>query len=221
MAPERQRQQDLINSGALNNIGSTRQAEPELDNVEEVFKTYMGKLVQRLVERIDGAGPDGKEISASGRLSESVKFKYTVKGQQYTGEISMADYADWRDKGVRGISAGNKNTTSPYSFKFVPPSANHVAAIEQWIKDKNDLSVVEAPKGLDRIVKKHNTRLNDIVKQRHSLAFAMAYSSKQKGIMPANFKKGALDDIMPEFTQEMAKALAKDVTITLNLSNLL
>jgi hypothetical protein len=208
MASEAQKQGALLNSGFLNTLGS-KDPGLRLDGVEQVFVKYMGKLVQRLVSRIDQAGPDGREVTASGNLSSNIRFEYTHIGMRYTGNVFMPDYADFRDKGIQGLGADNQNTTSPYRFKFRHPSKKHVAAIEQWIKEKNNLAIVTAPKGL-----------TDIVKEQKSLAYIFAASARRKGIKAANFKQGAIDDILPDFARELSAALGKDIAVSIKLSNL-
>jgi hypothetical protein len=208
MASEGQRQQDLINSGFLDNLGS-KDPGLQLDTVEQVFVKYMGKLVQRLTDRIDQAGPDGREISATGNLSSNIRFEYTKSATRYVGQIFMPDYADFVDKGVRGLGGDNRNTTSPYRFRFLRPSKKHVAAIEQWIKDKNNLAIVTAPKGL-----------TDIAAQQKSLAYIFAASARRKGLKATNFKRGVLDDIMPDFARDIGKAMGKDIAVSIRLTKL-
>lgn len=209
MASEAQRQQELLNTDFLDRLGSGKGNGPKLDAVEEVFVKYMGKLVQRLVDRVDKRGPNGREISASGNLSSNIRFEYTRNGTKYVGQVYMPDYADFVDKGVQGVGPENRNTTSPYRFRFLRPNAKHVAALERWIADKNDLSIITAPKGLA-----------NLVTARKSLAYAFAASARRRGLKATNFKRGALDDILPDFTRELGAALGKDLTTSIKLSNL-
>lgn len=208
MASEAQRQQQLLNSNFLDTLGTARNIpDVGLDQVEKVFVKWMGKLVQEIVKKIDEVGPNGREISASGNLSSKTRFEFTKTGTTYTGLVYMPDYADFRDKGVQGVGPGNQNTTSPYRFRFRNPSKKHVAAIEQWIKNKNNLAIITVPKGL-----------TDIVSQQKTMAYIMARSSKIKGIKAANFKAGAVDSVMADFTKELAAAMAKDVAVSFDLS---
>jgi len=208
MATEAQRQSQLIKSGFLNTLGG-KDPGLQLDEVEKVFVKHMGKLVQRIVYRIDNTGSNGREISASGELSAKTRFEYTRLGMQYKGQVLMPDYADIRDKGIQGLGADNQNRTSPYRFRFLRPSKKHVAALEGWIKEKNNLAIVSVPKGL-----------TDIVKEQKRLAYIFAASARRKGIKPGNFKSGAIDDIMPAFLKELSTALAKDVSVSIKTANL-
>lgn len=205
---EGRRQQQLLDSGFLDTLGRDKNIpEVELDQVEKVFVKWMGKLVQEIVRKIDEVGPNGKEISATGNLSAKTRFTFTKTGTSYLGYVYMPFYADFRDKGVQGVGPGNKNTTSPYRFRFRWPSKKHLAAIEQWVRDKNNLAIITVPKGL-----------TDIVSEQKSLAAKIATANKIHGIMPGNFKMGAVNSIMPDFTKELAAAMAKDVAISFDLS---
>lgn len=217
MASEAQQQQKLINSGALANIGQARGTDLTLTAVEEVFKLYMGKLVQELTRRVDEP-VDGKEISASGNLSSSIRFEYSVAGTEYVGKIFMADYADYQDKGVRGVGPNNRNMTSPYKFKFATPSKAHVDAIEKWMREKNTIAIVTAPKGLHEKVK-GGKGLKDIQPVPQTLAYIIARASKMHGLAARNFKQGAVNSVMPAFSAALAKAMAKDVKVNIDTVN--
>lgn len=207
MASEAQRQAALLNSGYLNTLG-TSSGVIALDNVEQVIVHWMGKLVQEIVRRIDEPGENGKEISSSGHLSANTRFTYKKLGMAYVGYVHMPYYADYRDKGVQGLGPGNINTTSPYRFRFLNPSKNHINAIEDWVREKNNLTVITVPKGL-----------TSIAKQQRSMAYLIAKYDKQHGIRPANFKKGAVAAIMDGFLRDISRAMAKDISIEFDYSN--
>lgn len=203
MASESQKQKSLLSSGALGRLGVSPK-DIQLDAVEKVISRYVGLIVTRYQDRINGRGSDadsngdsGREITASGRLSASIRGEYTQRGRDFDITIYMADYADYVDKGVQGIGPGNKNTTSPYRFKFRYPSRTHVAAIEAWIKAKNVTAIITKPKGLNI-----------------GPAYSIAMSIKKKGLSATNFKQRVIDSVLPKLTEELASALAKDVVVS-------
>lgn len=207
MATEAQKQRQLIESGWLDQLGQDR-VPLALNNVDAVFQKHMGDLLLALQRNVNEPGPDGREITASGNLSASMRVEYTFSNTTYEAVFFMADYADFRDKGVQGIGPDNRNTTSPYKFKTAFPSRNMQEALLLYIRQKNALSDVRAPKGLQGVTKPR------------SLAIAMGRSIKQHGIKASNFKQAALDEVMDALRADLAKALAKDIVVNINSSML-
>lgn len=213
MATEAQRQIKLLESGFLDSLGSNDNT-LELDAVEEVFVKWMGQLVEALQRNLNTA-VNGREITASGALSASVRFEYRKDGKGYTGEVYMLDYADYVDKGVKGVGPGNKNTTSPYSFKSWFPSENMRNALLLWIREKSVLQDVTAPKGLLGKNTRGYLRNKD---RRNDLATAIGISIKRKGLSARNFKAVSVDEIMEGMKADLAKAMAKDIAVSINTS---
>lgn len=212
MASEAQKQQNLLDSGFLDNLGS-KDSELLLDATEGVFVKWMGKLVEALQQNLNTAN-NGREITASGALSSSIRFEYKKQGKGYVGEVYMLDYADFVDKGVKGLGPNNRNTTSPYSFKTVFPSKNMKNALLLWVREKNVLSDITAPKGLlgkhTRSYLRNKDRAND-------LATALGISIKRKGLVATNFKEASVDQILGAMRTELAAAAAKDIVVNINL----
>ncbi|ASZ14517.1 hypothetical protein KTO58_01220 [Chitinophaga pendula] len=217
MASESKLQRQLLESGFLDDIGQARGGDKlKFTSVEQVFIKHMGQLLKRLQERVNAPQCADKEITASGGLSASMRFEYTFLGVLYRAQFYMASYADYQDKGVRGLGSNNQNTTSPYSFRFKNASRNHVDAIEGWLKEKNNLTDRRAPKGLLTAGKKNH--INDAIQTNRSIAYAIAVAGKSKGLKAQNFKQGAIDDVMPGLMKELAQAMARDIKISIDTS---
>jgi hypothetical protein len=219
MASETQRQQQLINSGFLDNLGSTPDVPLELDTVEKIFVKWMGLLVEALQRNINGNGSGwaGYEqtITASGALSASVRFEYRKNGKGYTGEIYMLDYADYVDKGVKGINSSMKAPKSPYQFKSWFPSENMKKGLLLWVREKSVLTEITAPKGLfgrhTRTYLRNKDRAND-------LATAIGIAIKSNGLWARPFKDASVKEIMEGMKAELAQAMAHDIAININTS---
>lgn len=213
MASESQKQRKLLDSGFLDGIGS-KDVPLELDEVEKIFVKYMGQLVEALQVNLNVA-QNGKEITASGALSESIRFEYRKDGQGYVGEVYMLDYADYVDKGVQGIGPNNRNTTSPYHFKTAFPSKNMQKALILWVRQKSILEDRTAPKGLKGKVTSAYLR-NKV--RRNDLAIRIGIGIKRHGTKATNFKQVSVNQILDAMKQDMAKALASDIAININTS---
>ncbi|GEP95560.1 hypothetical protein [Chitinophaga cymbidii] len=214
MATEAQLQKQLLESGFLNTLGANDD-KLVLNEVEKIFVKWMGRLVEVMQERLNTARADGTEITASGRLSESIRFEYEVSGTGYEGTIFMAHYADYVDKGVQGVGPNNQNSTSPYSFKFAFPTKKHQEALIMWVRQKNVLTDVTAPKGL---LGKHTRAFLRNDARRKSLAISIGVASKRKGLKARPFKAEAIDEVLAAMTKEIAQATARDVKINVETS---
>lgn len=215
MASEGKKQQGLIDSGFLDGLGSDNSS-LQLNEVEKIFVKWMGKLLEALQRNLNEA-KNGREISASGELSSSITFNYRVDGFGYEGLFYMANYADYVDKGVQGVGPNNRNTTSPYKFKYAFPSRNHQEALLFWVRHKSLLEERDAPKGLLGARTKNFLRNKA---RRNDLAIRIGIASKRKGLRATNFKKVSLDEVMADLTADIQKALAKDIVISINASML-
>jgi len=216
MATEAQRQQQLLSSGWLDKIGQGNDV-LELDQVEQVFVKWMGRLVEALQKNINSPNGKGQEITASGALSESIRFEYSKNGVGYQGVVYMVDYADFRDKGVQGIGPNSKNTTSPYKFRTAFPSKNMQNALLMWVREKNLLSEITAPKGLLGKNTRNYLRNKDRSRQ---LVIALGKSIKQHGIEASNFKQVSVDEILQGMTQELAEAMVGDIVLSIDTAKL-
>lgn len=179
---------------ALFNIGG-RKLEPNeyvgaIDDVlGQSVTNIMDKLGIKLVQKLEEFSP-----ADSGRLQNSysvIGVKQTKDG--YRLEINIGvDYADYIDKGVKGIENRRKTFKNAegkyYQFKTygMPPDA--LKQLEGWAARKNielkAQGLIEGRKNLKQIT---------------SPASRLAYYIKKYGIEGRNFKKKAIDAVMPDF----------------------
>jgi hypothetical protein len=213
MASEAQKQKRLLDSGFLDTLGS-KETPLKLQKAEQVFVKYLGILMQHLQDNLNTA-QNGREITASGELSSSMRIEYQLDGMSFIGQIFMADYADFVDKGVQGIGPNNRNTTSPYHFKTAFPSKNMQKVLIAWVRQKSVLEDRTAPKGLmgkaTRGILRNKTRRND-------LAIRIGIGIKRHGTKATNFKQVSINQIMGDMNRELSKALATDIIIDINTS---
>lgn len=159
------------------------------DVLEKNVKGALNRLGINLVNELAKNSP-----ADSGRLASS----YSVLGVKetktgYRLEIKVGvDYADYIDKGVKGIQ--NKRKTYPnqegkhYQFKTygMPPEA--LEQLQGWMRRKNmeieATNLIEGRKMLPQI---------------SSSAKRMAYYIKKYGIAGTNFIQKSIDQSRPEF----------------------
>ncbi|WP_343668719.1 hypothetical protein [Chitinophaga sp.] len=179
----------------------------------------MGELIKELQKGLNnqgkGYGGYKAEITASGVLSASIKLEFVkMNSLAFKGRVSMLYYGDFVDKGVKGVGPGNKNTSSPYSFKnkYVPESMRN--ALVKWLQEKNDLS--------DRVTKKGimgaHADENGVRPNVNAIAAAIGTIVKQKGLAARPFKQKALDRIVEGLKRDLGAALAKDIAINIKVN---
>jgi hypothetical protein len=183
---------------ALFNIGGRKlQPNEYIGAIDDVLgqsvKNIMDKLGVKLVQKLEEYSP-----ADSGKLqsSYSVIGVKEIKGG-YRLEINVGvDYADYIDKGVKGIQNRRKTFKNAegkyYQFKTygMPPEA--LKQLEGWAARKNielkAQSSIEGRKNLTQIT---------------SPAKRLAYYIKKYGIEGRNFKKKAIDAVMPDFNVQL------------------
>jgi hypothetical protein len=149
----------------------------------------------------------GKKILASknkkmsGTLIDSYHYKFVpVKNNQGMelrfGFGQASSYWKYIDEGVKGVggytgSGRARGGNSPYSFKYDNPKGKLVEALESWIRYK----------GIPLAQNMTPT----------SLAFAMGYSIKRRGLERTLFFTKPLEAMYNKMTKQVTKAYADEV----------
>ena len=115
--------------------------------------------------------------------------------------VTSADYFDYVDKGVKGITK-NKAPKSPYQFKnlYTPPAM--IESFKRWAASAGIKSV--GKKTLSFKGKKRKQALDDQTK----VAKQLAVFTKLGGIKPMNY-------IEPATNAKRIKTLTKDITVVM------
>ncbi len=180
---------------ALFNIGGRRLTDKEyIGAIDETMNKSLLGLLNRmgieLVNKLEELAPVGE----SGKLQSSIKV---IGVKEYKGgyrlEIGFgADYADYIDKGVRGIQNRRKTYKNAegrhYQFKTygMPPSA--LAGLSKWAKSKNiETEATNKIKG---------ERTGKFIRPEGS---SLAYYIKKYGIEGRNYKQRSLDAVLPDY----------------------
>ena len=177
----------------------------------------MEKIGYQLVDELDKNAPE-----SSGALKGSFdldQVRETKTG--YRIEISVGkDYADFVDKGVRGIKHSIKNKiTLPnnkgefYQYRKYGMPLEALKSLEGWAKRRNieiEATNLRIKYGDDTL--KDNTYLPEI----SQTAKQLAYFIKKNGIAASNYQGKSIDSIRPKLTS-MAQAIGFN-SITLKVS---
>lgn len=199
--------------------GIARQAELELDEVQEVMLEGANQFMRLAIARIKQ-----KKKVDRGNLSDMQVSAIKQKGTKYELTIGYDEsnpaskYYDYQNKGVRGLESG-KPSSSPYYFKEFWVSKNMVKALMQWyLRHKNYIKNDDQRKNLSPLQQKRKT-LGNIVNQQTKLkqiATNTAKAIKKRGMPRVGFFDDNLDKAFGEdFKKKLAKALGQDVILNI------
>ena len=175
------------------------------NDFNKVLKEF-AEEVNLAAKRTLGSRKIGKNRSygvASRSLQKSLEYKIGDGKVQFGSPLPYAAFIHW------GVNGTKRNRNAPFSYRFETPSKKHVDSIVQWMKDKPvRLQAVgggfikkKGPKGGCRV---------------RSAAFLIARSIKRNGIHGLKYYSVALESIVPQFTDKLGEALAKDLISALS-----
>lgn len=211
------RQAQLLKDKFLDSLGSEKlSGEFELNNIESVLYDWAADLEQQAIDILNRKG----RIS-TGELESSFKTIVKFDGSKYTLTISLADYWDYVNSGVKGVSNMNAPASSPYSFKNKYPSKKMVISILKWLRTNVNAVRFESAKIKGRTQSKRR-RLSKIVKKAPSLkavAYGMATNIKKYGLKASGFIDTPLKRLRPELNKKLAIALREDFRLEIRKIN--
>ena len=179
-------------------------------NVLEQYGVEFKKVLEDLMKQ--------RQISASGELADSINPIVDNEGKRLT--ITMLDYYDFVNEGVKGVKSSKNASTSPYKFKNYGMSADGRASIKKYIlSGKAKVSATEGDKargiGLERKGVKFAKKKSLIDRQVDTLI----YNIKKYGIKKTDYFTDAFEKVFANWEQDMAEAMAEDVGLSLQLKS--
>jgi len=177
-------------------------------NVLEQYGVEFKKVLEDLMKQ--------RQISASGELADSINPIVDSEGKRLT--ITMLDYYDFVNEGVKGVKSSKNASTSPYKFKNYGMSADGRASIKKYIlSGKAKVSATEGDKargiGLERKGVKFAKKKSLIDRQVDTLI----YNIKKYGIKKTDYFTDAFEKVFANWEQDMAEAMGEDVALSLQL----
>lgn len=210
----KQLQDELLRSGMLNKIGTAEYERLNtLPALEQLLILSAANFIIKVKENIETLG-----LSNTGHLSDDLsQGDLTKQGGTYS--ISMgypknskaAKYYDFVNKGVKGVK--DKSVNSPYSFKNLYVGKKMLSNIHSWVKSTairpNDVAIT---KGQQK--RKSLSKMASEASKKKSLAFAIAYNIKRRGLKKTGFFDKAVESYFGnDFTQAVSKIVGNDLRI--------
>ena len=183
-----------------------RQDVAELSELEKELSNYISTFLTKASDNLNKTNS-----ITTGDLDRSLNFELVPNKNGYLINFKALEYFKFVDKGVRGAGTSRKNNTSPYSFKTITPSKNHVTAIEKWIIRNRLTATRRDLKGRT----KRESKAIDPAKGRQQLAYIIAKSIKREGLYETGFWSDAFDETFKDFGTKMSDALGRSITVNL------
>jgi L-arabinose isomerase len=146
-----------------------------------------------------------KNITSSGKLADNIDVVANDKG---TGiYISMIDYYDFVNKGVKGVDYQDNAPNSPYQYETykMPKSARD--GLKKYINSgKASIRVVNKKKTTIGAEKKKVSLIDLKVNQ-------LVYNIKKYGIKTTSYLDNALNEVLPKLNEDMLNLIGRTIVI--------
>lgn len=205
-----QSQAQLLSSGGLDNIGSSKYEyeDVSLNAIASTLVAVAAEFQQDAVSNLQKA-----DRIATGHLEDSIHFEnIKVAGSKLSIDIKVAEYYKYVDKGVKGWAGTGGDGT----FQFKKPSGHSgqktsemVTAIRKWLireglKQRNNKYKPISKRERKR-AKKSFTDTST------STAIVVAAAIKRRGLKKTNFWGKAVKDMQKDIAKKFGKASKIDI----------
>ena len=196
---------------ALGRIGSSRDEFVTFvaSNILEQYGAEFKKVLEEIMKQ-------RQIVGATGNLADSINPVVDNDGKRLT--ITMLDYYDFVNEGVKGVKSSKNAPNSPYKFKHYRMSQEGRASIKQYIlsgkaKVTNKQVMGKTVIGLERKNIKQAKKKSLIDQQVDTLI----YNIKKYGIKKTDYFTDAFEKVFANWEQDMAEAFGEDVKLALQL----
>jgi len=179
--------------------------------IEAIVMQHCEEGIKLMSKQIKSKARTGQASTLAASMSNMPVRISATKFQVNT--ISTEYYADFVDKGVKGVRNRGKAPSSPYSFKNLGTSKAMVESFKDYIARTGSKSMNKKT-----LIRKNKKKQSDLITKE---AKQMAVATKIGGIKPMNFISKADN---PQRTKQLAaslaaalgKAMAKNIKISIN-----
>jgi hypothetical protein len=179
--------------------------------IEAIVIEHCNEGIKLMSKQIKSKARTGQASTLAASMS-NVPFQVSATKFQ-VNTISTEYYADFVDKGVKGVKNKGKAPRSPYSFRNLGTSKAMVESFKDYIARTGSKSMNKKT-----LIRKNKKKQSDLITKE---AKQMAVATKIGGIKPMNFISKADN---PQRTKQLAaslasalgKAMAKNIKISIN-----
>jgi hypothetical protein len=179
--------------------------------IEAIVIEHCNEGIRLMSKQIKSKSRTGQASTLAASMSNVPIQVSATKFQVNT--ISTEYYADFVDKGVKGVRNKGKAPRSPYSFRNLGTSKAMIESFKDYIARTGSKSMNKKT-----LIRKNKKKQSDLITKE---AKQMAVATKIGGIKPMNFISKADN---PQRTKQLAaslaaalgKAMAKNIKISIN-----
>jgi hypothetical protein len=179
--------------------------------IEAIVMEHCNEGIRLMSKQIKSKARTGQASTLAASMSNVPIQVSATKFQVNT--ISTEYYADFVDKGVKGVRNKGKAPNSPYSFRNLGTSKAMIESFKDYIARTGSKSMNKKT-----LIRKNKKKQSDLITKE---AKQMAVATKIGGIKPMNFISKADN---PQRTKQLAaslaaalgKAMAKNIKISIN-----
>jgi hypothetical protein len=179
--------------------------------IEAIVMEHCNEGIRLMSKQIKSKARTGQASTLASSMSNVPIQVSATKFQVNT--ISTEYYADFVDKGVKGVKNKGKAPRSPYSFRNLGTSKAMVESFKDYIARTGSKSMNKKT-----LIRKNKKKQSDLITKE---AKQMAVATKIGGIKPMNFISKADN---PQRTKQLAaslaaalgKAMAKNIKLSIN-----
>lgn len=165
----------------------------DLKHTEEALEAFLKEVVSKAKDNLKTKG-----ISATGDLSNSLKYSFNVGANSIEAHIESEDYAIFIDKGVEGVKSGKSLSGFKYKSKG----------------GKRGLKGMPPPKAFDKWNIRRGRAARDEKGRfltRKQLNFKTAVGVFNYGIKPTKFITNPIEDEYKKLPDELVEAYGLDL----------
>ena len=146
-----------------------------------------------------------KNITSSGKLADNIDVVSNDKG---TGiYISMIDYYDFVNKGVKGVNSSKNAPSSPYQYKTYGMPETARKGLKEYINSgKASIKLVNTKKTTIGAEQKKESLIDLKVNQ-------LVYNIKKYGIKTTSYLDNALNEVLPKLNEDMLNLIGRTIVI--------
>ena len=165
-----------------------------------LFFEYAKIFQEEVTEQIKN-----KNITSSGKLADNIDVVANDKG---TGiYISMIDYYDFVNKGVKGVNSSKNAPSSPYQYKTYGMPETARKGLKEYINSgKASIKLVNTKKTTIGAEKKKVSLIDLKVNQ-------LVYNIKKYGIKTTSYLDNALNEVLPKLNEDMLNLIGRTIVI--------
>jgi len=179
--------------------------------IEAIVIDHCNEGIKLMSKQIKSKARTGQASTLAASMSNVPIQVSATKFQVNT--ISTEYYADFVDKGVKGVKNKGKAPRSPYSFRNLGTSKAMIESFKDYIARTGSKSMNKKT-----LIRKNKKKQSDLITKE---AKQMAVATKIGGIKPMNFISKAdntqrTKQLAASLAAALGKAMAKNIKISIN-----